>query len=128
MRIRDNGISLPKSETIMAKSNDIRETINGTYIDPSQLGLCSTCVHMDICVSKKTWKGPILFCEEFDDHVPSKPVREISNPAENVKDISLPAETNAAAERKGLCVNCLLRNTCAFPLVEGGIWHCEEYK
>lgn len=28
---------------------------------------------------------------------------------------------------KGLCTNCELRLVCAFPIPEGGVWHCEEY-
>lgn len=28
---------------------------------------------------------------------------------------------------KGLCMNCELRLECAFPVPEGGVWHCEEY-
>ncbi len=28
---------------------------------------------------------------------------------------------------QGLCMNCDLRDTCAFPAPEGGVWHCEEY-
>lgn len=28
---------------------------------------------------------------------------------------------------KGLCVNCVHRLMCPYPLPEGGVWHCEEY-
>lgn len=28
---------------------------------------------------------------------------------------------------RGLCTNCELRPECAFPVTEGGVWHCEEY-
>ena len=28
---------------------------------------------------------------------------------------------------KGLCLTCDLRFECAFPVPDGGVWHCEEY-
>ena len=28
---------------------------------------------------------------------------------------------------KGLCINCENRTSCKFSIVEGGVWHCEEY-
>ncbi len=28
---------------------------------------------------------------------------------------------------KGLCINCDNRVSCKFRIVEGGVWHCEEY-
>jgi hypothetical protein len=28
---------------------------------------------------------------------------------------------------KGLCLNCANRASCLFPIVEGGVWYCEEY-
>jgi len=28
---------------------------------------------------------------------------------------------------KGLCINCDNRTSCKFSIVEGGVWHCEEY-
>jgi len=29
---------------------------------------------------------------------------------------------------KGLCVNCIHRDTCTLPKPEGGKLHCEEYE
>ncbi len=28
---------------------------------------------------------------------------------------------------KGLCLNCDDRALCQFPIVDGGVWYCEEY-
>ncbi len=28
---------------------------------------------------------------------------------------------------KGLCLNCDNRASCRFPIVDGGVWYCEEY-
>ncbi len=49
--IQDNGLNKTKNKTLY---NDI----------------CSTCNYGELCVSKKTRRGPVRFCEEFDDHVP----------------------------------------------------------
>ncbi len=29
---------------------------------------------------------------------------------------------------RGLCMNCDLRETCALPRPESGVWFCEEYQ
>jgi hypothetical protein len=28
---------------------------------------------------------------------------------------------------KGLCLNCENRETCQYPISDGGVWHCDEY-
>ncbi|MCP4600367.1 MAG: hypothetical protein GY847_07515 [Proteobacteria bacterium] len=91
----------------------------------SQVGICSTCNHLEECASRKNWKGPITFCEEFDDYLPSKKKLLL-------KDVKAESDIlrigNETSEYMGLCVNCDCRRTCAFPKPEGGVWHCEEYK
>jgi len=31
-------------------------------------------------------------------------------------------------QAKGLCAHCDSRENCSIPKIDGGIWHCEEYK
>ena len=112
----------------MAKPNEMNDCETKTVNDSTQLGICSTCNDIEICVNKRTWKGPVLFCEEFNDYVSSKIVKENSEEISNIKETSLSEKTSTGVERRGLCVNCLLRDTCGFPIVEGGVWHCEEYE
>ncbi len=39
-----------------------------------------------------------------------------------------PARRTPAGRSLGLCMNCENRFSCTFPVPEGGVWHCEEYK
>ncbi|MEP0848480.1 MAG: hypothetical protein HRF50_16865 [Phycisphaerae bacterium] len=87
-----------------------------------ELGLCGTCSRAAECNLRAKLEPPVIYCEEFDDAV--EQVREPEPQVEN-----LPA---AAALRvsplKGLCVNCVHRDTCTLPKSEMGVWHCEEYE
>ncbi len=96
--------------------------------DMRQYGLCSTCNTIDTCTVRKNWKGPVMFCEEFDDNVPVATTGKKLESAKSHKATASPGKTNAASKRRGLCVNCLHCDTCTFPIVEGGVWHCEEYE
>ena len=96
--------------------------------DMRQYGLCSTCNSIETCINRKNWKGPVMFCEEFDDCVPVDTPEKTTESAKKGTVIALPEKTKAASVRRGLCVNCRHRETCGFPIVEGGVWHCEEYE
>lgn len=85
--------------------------------------LCLTCNNVSVCTSRKGFKRPVYFCEEFDDFVPSP---KISSPSEP-KSISR-SEEKDTSKYPGLCMNCAHCETCTFPKPEGGIWHCEEYE
>ncbi len=89
-----------------------------------QLGICSTCNHLEECIARKNWKGPVTFCEEYDDYLPPRIV--ISNDDKN--GLKHEPRKKELSEFKGLCMNCEARKRCKFPKTEGGIWHCEEYK
>lgn len=39
-----------------------------------------------------------------------------------------PGQQTPPERMTGLCMNCDNRFTCAFPVPEGGVWHCEEYR
>jgi hypothetical protein len=88
--------------------------------DVEYQGLCSTCNHAPTCVRLKHQKGPIWFCEEFDNYV-SPPKRKVSEDVSQLKE-------KTYDRSMGLCCNCKNRETCTFPKPEGGIWHCEEYQ
>lgn len=102
-----------------------RELADSAARDPRELGICCTCNAVEICTSRATWVGPVHHCEEFDDSErgSKQPVlRAVPQPVTEV------VESETAALRSGLCVNCAHRESCAFPIVEGGVWHCEEYE
>ena len=102
-----------------------REPASRPARDPRELGLCSTCNSIDTCTGRATWVGPVHHCEEFDD-------AETQQKKPNLKAVPPQAaevdESAAAGARQGLCVNCEHRDSCSFPVVEGGVWHCEEYE
>jgi len=83
------------------------------------LGLCSTCNNIATCSRRKSLKGPVLFCEEFDDSTPP--------PANRAKVSPLSEEQAAINPAMGLCCNCANRDTCTLCRSPGGVWHCEQY-
>jgi len=85
---------------------------------PITLDLCSTCNHEAACRLRKTHASPVMFCEEFDDHV-----------APPLKAAPRPSGTSHAEEGfMGLCMNCENRHACPKERTSAGIWHCEEYQ
>lgn len=79
--------------------------------------LCMNCLHANSCIYIKRNRGPILFCNEYDASTEKKPLDYVDN---------FPS-INDYAEYKGLCMNCIYRDSCKNAISEGGIWHCEEY-
>jgi hypothetical protein len=90
-----------------------------------ELGICSTCNHLDACVNNtENWKT-IWFCEEFDNYIPPKP---------EVLDLRTVLSGKKTGNGKddiqpflGLCINCESVKTCVFPKPASGVWHCNEY-
>ncbi|MDD5306630.1 MAG: hypothetical protein PHU25_04845 [Deltaproteobacteria bacterium] len=101
-------------------------TVNKKRIEPiaagaaRDLSLCSTCNDVETCTSRKNWRGPVVFCEEFD----CRAAATMSAPRLEVVSVAPPL---AAGRMGGLCTNCGRRTECALPTHEGGVWHCEEY-
>ena len=89
----------------------------------SRRGLCMTCRHALYCTFLRDGDCPVHQCEEFE--VEPDPIME---------HLVVPATENAHPDSDnekrllGLCSNCDLRDTCKFPMPEGGVWHCEEYE
>lgn len=83
-------------------------------------GLCSTCHHADNCTTRKSFRGQIFHCEEFDNfnHLP---VHSSNGVGKNKISFQY-------AELKGLCMNCDKARTCTLPKAPEGVWYCNEYK
>ncbi len=100
----------------------------------SELGICSTCNHVDICTSQKNWIGPKIHCEEFDDSSPKKKKshwRSQSDKTAPDAGIAPTTSSNILDEKevyKGLCVNCDAREYCTLQTSDQVVWHCEEWK
>ena len=98
---------------------------------PQNTNICQTCIYASECVHYQNCQiacKQIWFCENFDN-------TSALQAAENEKiyseeRYSQPSKTGIEAipgRMKGLCINCENRASCLFPIVEGGVWYCEEY-
>ncbi len=90
------------------------------------IGLCATCVNAADCVYRRRRGFDALYCELFDALAP-----KTQSPGQAATVVmAARGETPAAEdhELKGLCVNCVHRDTCQLPKPRGGVWHCEMYE
>ena len=87
------------------------------------LGICTTCIHASSCSYKNKSDRYIYYCEEFEIE-PAKP----RNSQTVVCEQERVNQQEYDSSLKGLCTNCENRKNCKFSGVEGGVWHCEEYR
>lgn len=86
------------------------------------LGLCATCSRAAECNLRAKLEPPVLYCEEFDDTLEAA-----SAPEPQLETLPATAALSVSP-LKGLCANCVHRDTCTLPKAEMGVWHCEEYQ
>jgi hypothetical protein len=113
--------TLEKKGRVATQPSEVSETYLFT-------GLCATCAVVDTCISAKNSGYPVVECEEYEEDgrtfSETVEVRTLRT-REKVKPLAKTPEEEAVVE--GLCETCVHRETCTFPRVEGGVWHCEEY-
>jgi len=96
-------------------------------------GLCSCCRGASTCTYPKVPDLPTLECEEFNGILPPPSKRRslIRNvpfiPSRGMVGEPAPGGLESL-EPRGLCGNCEERAACTYPKLEGGVWHCEEYR
>ena len=92
-------------------------------------GIFAACKSAPHCVCLKDSKSPILQCGEFKGFSPvtRKPFNA-DNPKQTGAFAATTTQNSDATKYKGLCINCVTRETCTFPQPEGGVWRCEEYE
>jgi hypothetical protein len=98
---------------------------------PQNTNICQTCIYASECVHYQNNQiacKPIWFCENFDNTT-SLQVAENEEiySEERSSQSSKPGIEAIPGRMKGLCINCDNRASCLFPIVEGGVWYCEEY-
>ncbi len=98
---------------------------------PQNTNICQTCIYASECVHYQNSliaSKPIWFCANFDI-LASLQVAENEEiySEERSSQSSKPCIEAIPGRMKGLCSNCDNRALCLFPIVEGGVWHCEEY-
>ena len=91
-------------------------------------GLCEVCVNAVKCVYLRQARSPVLQCGEFDLCQPSATVASDHGPASAGLRRSPNARQGDSGTHTGLCRDCENRRDCTFPRLEGGVWHCEEYR
>lgn len=83
--------------------------------------LCWTCVHESSCMTLDRPGRPVLECEEFMVVAGRQPATgEDPWPTSRVQ--------RRPAHVDGLCFDCEDYGHCSLRTLEGGIWHCEEYR
>ena len=92
------------------------------------IGLCSTCNNSLTCGYRALRGGDALFCEMFDDYMPSPNGGNGGVKGSASVEVDVVEKVTDAEVFKGLCVNCEDRRTCRLANSEGGVWHCEEYR
>jgi len=115
--------TLEKKGRVATQPSEVSETYLFT-------GLCATCGVVDTCVSAKNSGYPVVECEEYEEDVRSySETVEITMTSSAKKTASSPRPVNAKGEEviEGLCETCSYHDSCTFPRMEGGVWHCEEY-
>jgi hypothetical protein len=93
-------------------------------------GICATCNRAYGCPHRQ--RNPsfaIWDCEDFDDYVYFGVAPDEGGSSEVVPAprVSRRVEFDAA-EYRGLCTNCEVRDGCTCPRPAGGVWHCELYQ
>ncbi len=98
---------------------------------PQNTYICQTCIYASECVHYQNSQivcKPIWFCENFDNRTSLQVAeKEEINSEERSSQSSKPGIEAIPGRMKGLCINCDNRALCLFPIVEGGVWYCEEY-
>ena len=98
---------------------------------PQNKNICQTCIYESECVHYQHCQAMndlVLFCENFDNGNSLQVVEnEKIYSEERSSQSSNPGIEAIPGRMKGLCSNCDNRASCLFPIVAGGVWHCEEY-
>ncbi len=101
------------------------------YSQAKSIDICQTCNHVSDCAHYQHCQNQgkaIFHCENFDD----KPVLyvvedKILHHMELHSESSKTSISYVQGRMKGLCINCERRDSCGFPIRDGGVWLCEEY-
>ena len=97
--------------------------------DLKNQGLCSNCKNAPTCMYLKDQKQPVWHCNEFCREEPcEKPPLKTTAPSLH-KTKAVPQKSDGIASKyKGLCIDCVHRETCSLSKSPGGVWRCEEYE
>lgn len=111
---------------VQARGND-RELLD-RLLSAEEMPACSEFVKLGRLLYGDLFEY-LLFCElrakYLDPDAGRRPRPGQPGPS-SAPEATEPAE--AAAELKGLCVDCKHRSRCSYWKSPAGVWHCEEYE
>lgn len=88
--------------------------------------LCSTCRKAPVCVKRNAAEEQPPGCPEYV-HRGSTP--EVRKPSDRPEQDQTSEDPPGGRLPGGLCSDCENRRDCCLAhTVEGGVWHCEEYR
>lgn len=107
---------------LLNEQTGIREIYAARLITAA--GICATCGrHLD-CMYLKHARGPVWFCDEFDEYGDNDLEEEVAPAARKIAAGLEPDQRNA---KEGLCANCENGRRCVLRRPEGTMY-CEEYR
>ena len=108
-----------KAQTILRKV-DLESYVKRNYLDKSfnRSGLCAFCTRRIGCCLSNDY-GLVYDCDDYD------PGEENSSSLLfNTLDLSEEEQQSGY----GLCAQCQNKDLCQLKLINGGVWHCDEYQ
>lgn len=90
--------------------------------------LCWTCIHESSCMTLDRPGRLVLECEEFSTRKLRIADRWQALTRLEPQWHRDPAAAETRSKAEGLCFDCENRPDCRLRRLDGGIWHCEEYR
>ena len=109
-----------KSSTATAKPAVVTESASTPI---KQLGICSTCKHVERCLFVRAAHQPIWFCEEFDE----QGGEERGSPKKATRQ-PMAAPVNGEARSSGICDDCAERSDCEKRIPGEAVTECADYR
>lgn len=99
----------------------------GSKLTAEHLGICYTCEDMEVCTSRKTWIGPVIDCEDFEERKTTARIQDVETKSVSEHKSIDPSSLEDEEIYKGICSNCVHRETCGYLTPGHRVWYCEEY-
>lgn len=108
-----------KAQTVLKKV-DLESYVKRDYLDKSfnRSGLCAYCTRRVSCSLSNDY-GLVYDCDDYNpgDESAGTLLFSTLDLSEDENDLTY-----------GLCAQCQKRDLCQLKMINGGIWHCDEYQ
>lgn len=108
-----------RTQTVL-KRVDLETYVKRNFLDKSfnRSGLCAYCTRRITCCLSSDC-GLVYDCDDYDPGEESGSAIIFS---------TLDCCTEEPESEYGLCAHCQNRDICQLRLINGGVWHCDEYQ